>query len=84
MFPHPGDVLLIDQAASVQFAGQSRLVLRVISVSERPTCQGWCWVSGYVLDDSGAAVDRREVFVRMEGLRHYEPRTARRRNECPR
>ena len=72
MVPHPGDVLVVDHEASVQFSGVRRLLLRVISVSEKPTYQGWGWVSGYVLDGSGAATGRREIFVRLEGLRRHE------------
>jgi hypothetical protein len=67
--PRPGDVLLIDERASVQFAGDRALVLRVISVSDYPTYYGWCWLTGYVLDADGQAVDRRHVFVQFAGLR---------------
>jgi hypothetical protein len=69
MIPHSGDVLLVDHNASVQFAGQNRLVLRVISVRQKPTYEGWVWLAGYVLDESETAVDRREIFVQMDGLR---------------
>jgi len=69
MIPHPGDVLVVDDRASVQFAGPRRLVFRVISVRQEATYQGWVWIAGYVLDGSGAAVGRREIFVRLEGLR---------------
>lgn len=68
MVPKPGDVLLLDGRASVQFAGGQTLLLRVTVVSDRPTYHGWCWLTGYVLDKSGKAVDRREVFVRLAGL----------------
>ena len=71
MIPRPGDVLIVDGQASVQFAGDRRLIFRVISVSTKPTYQGWAWINGYVLDGSGAAIDRREIFVRHEGLRHH-------------
>lgn len=72
----PGAVLLIDGRASVQFAGDRALVLRVISVSERPTYHGWAWLTGYVLDGAGQALDRREVFVQVAGLRPVSVRTA--------
>jgi hypothetical protein len=83
MVPHPGDVLVVDHEASVQFSGQCRLLLRVISVSARPTYQGWGWVSGYLLDGSGVATGRREIFVRLEGLRRHESGAGRPRNEGP-
>ncbi|MEQ4300533.1 hypothetical protein ABNF97_03920 [Plantactinospora sp. B6F1] len=67
--PKPGEVLLLDRQASVQFAGDRTLVLRVINVSERPTYHGWCWLTGYALDRDGQATDRREVFVQLAGLR---------------
>lgn len=69
LVPKPGDVLLLDGRASVQFAGDRALVLRVIQVSERPTYHGWCWLTGYALDRAGDAVGRREVFVQLAGLR---------------
>lgn len=73
MVPHPGDVLVVDHEASVQFSGRRQLRLRVISVCEKPTYQGWAWVNGYVLNDAGVAIDRRKVFVRLAGLRFFEP-----------
>lgn len=65
-----GDVLVVGAEASVQFAGDRAIVLRVVSVCRKPTYHGWCWLTGYVLNRSGEAVDRREVFVRTAGLRH--------------
>ena len=73
MRPKPRDVLLIDGRASVQFAGDRALRLRVISVSDYPTYHGWCWLTGYVLDPSGQARSRREVFVQLAGLRPAPP-----------
>ncbi|GAA0478103.1 hypothetical protein Aca07nite_44960 [Actinoplanes capillaceus] len=73
MIPHPGDVLVVDGRASVQFADGRRLVFRVISVSPKPTYHGWAWLSGYVLDAAGDAIERREIFVREEGLRRFQP-----------
>ncbi|MGC4744488.1 hypothetical protein ACLQ28_02315 [Micromonospora sp. DT201] len=65
----PGDVLLIGEACSVQFAGARALRLRLVSVDPRPTYHGWVWLAGYVLNDKGLAVDKREVYVRRAGLR---------------
>lgn len=73
-----GDLLLIDGRASVQFTGDRRLRFRVLSVDPKPTYHGWVWLSGYVLDDHGEAVERRDVFVQVAGLRRLrEPVRAR-------
>ncbi|WP_240638924.1 hypothetical protein [Micromonospora ureilytica] len=64
----PGDLLLIGEACSVQFAGDRALRLRLVSVDPRPTYHGWVWLTGYVLNDKGLAVDKREVFVQQAGL----------------
>jgi hypothetical protein len=71
--PRPGDVLIVDKYASVQFAGGRGLVFRVISVSRQPTYVGWTWLTGYVLDEAGNAIERREIFVRADGLRCVRP-----------
>lgn len=67
--PAPGDLLAIDGRASVQFAGDRALLLRVVAVSQRPTYEGWVWLTGYVIDRSGDATGKREVFVQLAGLR---------------
>ncbi|MFE9955297.1 hypothetical protein [Micromonospora sp. NPDC005299] len=72
MRPEPGDLLRIDGRASVQFAGDRALTFRVVSVCPRPTYTGWVWLTGYVLDRRGQAVDRREVFVQLAGLRRVD------------
>ncbi|WFE52023.1 hypothetical protein [Micromonospora sp. WMMD1155] len=77
----PGDLLLIGAACSVQFTGDRALRLRLVSVDERPTYEGWVWLTGYVLNDKGLAVDKREVFVQQAGLRvlHAAPAESRSR-----
>ncbi|MFI7573765.1 hypothetical protein [Micromonospora sp. NPDC049497] len=65
----PGDVLLIGEACSVQFAGDRALRLRLVSVDPRSTYHGWVWLTGYVLNDKGLAVDKREVYVQRAGVR---------------
>ncbi|GAB3810449.1 hypothetical protein [Micromonospora zhanjiangensis] len=57
--PRPGDLLVIDGRASVQFAGDCALLFRVTTVSERPTYHGWIWLTGYVRHE--ALFDRVEV-----------------------
>ncbi|GAB3148523.1 hypothetical protein GCM10027290_33370 [Micromonospora sonneratiae] len=74
--PEPGDELWIGRPASVQFAGQPPFVFRVISIDPRPTYRGWAWITGYQLDEQGNAVDKREIFVRLAGLRRAVRRLA--------
>ncbi|PZF91208.1 hypothetical protein C1I93_21890 [Micromonospora endophytica] len=76
MDPTPGDVFHVGAAASVQFSGVRSLTFRVIKVGDRPTYHGWVWLTGYVLDRSGNAVDRREIFVQRAGLRLLVSATA--------
>ncbi|WP_255509828.1 hypothetical protein [Micromonospora sp. AP08] len=68
MRPQPGDLLRIDGRASVQFAGDRALTFRVVSVCPKPTYTGWVWLTGYVIDRRGQAIDRREIFVQLAGL----------------
>lgn len=80
--PEPGDLLLVGAAASVQFGGDRALVVRVISVSDKPTYDGWAWLTAYVLDQHGQAVDKREIFVQLAGRRPTSlapPKRSRRR-----
>ncbi|MFF5054881.1 hypothetical protein ACFY1S_17045 [Micromonospora sp. NPDC000663] len=73
--PCPGDLLVIDGRASVQFAGDRALTFRVVCVSDQPTYQGWVWLTGYVLNRRGDATAKREVFVQLAGLRPAVPVT---------
>nr|WP_236646677.1 hypothetical protein [Micromonospora acroterricola] len=66
--PATGDIVLIGAAASVQFAGDRALRLRISAVNLGPTYHGWIWLTGYVLDKRGRAVDRREVYVQAAGI----------------
>jgi hypothetical protein len=66
MLPSSGDVLRVTRAASVQFV--SPMLFRVIRVHDWATYDGWCWLDGYELDNTGDAVERRTIFVQIEGL----------------
>ncbi|MFD0819980.1 hypothetical protein ACFQ0D_17100, partial [Micromonospora zhanjiangensis] len=66
--PSPGDVVRLGREASVQFGGDRALVLRVTVVNDRPTYDGWVWLTGYVLGETGEAIDKREVFVQVAGI----------------
>ncbi|HEY2948343.1 MAG TPA: hypothetical protein VGJ53_08090 [Micromonosporaceae bacterium] len=81
MLPRSGDVLHVTRAASVQFV--EPLLFRVIRVHDWPTYDGWVWLDGYELNPAGEAVDRRSIFVQVNGLRQVglpeaRPRAARR------
>ncbi|WP_405432266.1 hypothetical protein [Micromonospora sp. NBC_00617] len=67
--PSPGDLLIVDGRASVQFAGDRALTFRVVSVSDQPTYHGWIWLTGYLLNRRGDATAKREVYVLLAGLR---------------
>ncbi|MEK8109491.1 hypothetical protein NKG94_42855 [Micromonospora sp. M12] len=75
----PGVLLLIGEACSVQFAGDRAVRLRLVSVDPRPTYHGWVWLTGYVLNGKGVAVDKREVFVQRTGCGYCAPHPARAR-----
>jgi hypothetical protein len=64
----PGDVLHVGAEASVQFSGDRALTFRVIRIDSRSTYEGWIWLEGYVLGPAGAALQRRRIFVRRDGL----------------
>ncbi|WP_243706350.1 hypothetical protein [Micromonospora sp. KC721] len=64
----PGDVVHVGADASVQFGGERSLIFRVIKVCDQPTYHGWVWLTGYVLDRAGNAIDRREIYVQRAGL----------------
>jgi hypothetical protein len=68
LVPQPGDVVHVGGDASVQFQGDRALTLRVIRIDSRSTYEGWIWLEGYVLDPAGAALQRRRIFVRRDGL----------------
>lgn len=67
LLPRSGDVLHVTRAASVQFL--EPLLFRVIRVHDWQTYQGWVWLDGYELNAAGEAVDRRSIFVQINGLR---------------
>lgn len=69
--PAAGEVLRITRAASAQFAAP--MLFRVIRPHDWPTYRGWVWLDGYQLDAAGDAVERRSIFVRVDGLRTVPP-----------
>lgn len=73
MILKPGDVLHVNQDASVQFGGDRALIFRIIRVSDQPTYHGWIWLTGYVLDKAGKALARREIYVLEAGLQRATP-----------
>lgn len=69
--PRSGDVLRVTKSASVQFA--EPMLFRVIRVHDWPTYDGWAWLDGYQLDSSGDAVERRSIFVLVDGIQQVAP-----------
>jgi hypothetical protein len=67
--PRSGDVVHLARAASVQFDGARAILFRIIRVHDWPTSYGWVWLDGYTLNAQGDAVERRSVFVQIDGLR---------------
>ena len=82
MLPRSGDVLHVTRAASVQFA--EPIYFRVIRVHDWPTYHGWIWLDGYELDPSGDAVERRSIFVQLNGLRPLQTNAGRHNHLSPR
>jgi hypothetical protein len=71
VLPRSGDVLRVTKAASVQFT--EPMLFRVIRVHDWPTYDGWAWLDGYQLDNSGDAIERRSIFVLIAGLQRVAP-----------
>ncbi|TCB98110.1 hypothetical protein E0H26_10405 [Micromonospora zingiberis] len=69
----PG-VYLLTCEASPQFS--KPITVRLIRErTDRHTYCGWTWIEVYQLDARGNAVDRRELYVRPDGLRPVPPPT---------
>lgn len=73
--PRVGDEVIVGHAASVQFGGGRAITMRLISVGEPVTADGFAWIEGYVLDGRQATC-KRAVFVRLAGLRKPQRRRA--------
>ena len=71
MLPQSGDVLVVGKAASVQFTHP--ILFRVIRVLDIETYEGCRWLEGYELNNAGDAVERRQIFVQVAGLRMAQP-----------
>ncbi|WP_348650333.1 hypothetical protein [Verrucosispora sp. WMMA2044] len=67
----PG-VYLLTRDASPQFTRP--IAVRVIRErTGRSTYDGWAWIEVYQLDSRGEAIDRRELYVRPDGMRPAPP-----------
>jgi hypothetical protein len=71
--PRSGDTLYLDARASVQFAGDRAIWFRVIRPLDVVCTRGWVWLDGFELSPHGDALERREVFVQLDGLRSLPP-----------
>jgi hypothetical protein len=61
----------VTRAASVQFT--TPMLFRVIRVHDWSTYDGWAWLDGYELNSLGDAVERRSIFVQLDGLQPAQP-----------
>jgi hypothetical protein len=68
-----GSLVFVGSEASVQFGGGRAFAFRVIRMRDWPTYDGWVWIDGYQLDGFGDAVARRDIFVKLAGLRAVSP-----------
>jgi hypothetical protein len=51
------------------------MLFRVIRVHDWSTYNGWAWLDGYELNSVGDAVERRSIFVQLDGLQPAQPHT---------
>jgi len=49
------------------------MMFRVIRVHDWHTYDGWAWLDGYQLNAVGDAIERRSIFVQVNGLRPARP-----------
>lgn len=81
MLPRSGDVVRVTRAASVQFT--SPMLFRIIRVHDWPTYDGWVWLDGYELNNIGEAIERRSIFVQVDGLQRAQPTMPNRYRAAP-
>jgi hypothetical protein len=81
VLPRSGDVLRVTRAASVQFT--TPMLFRVIRVHDWSTYNGWAWLDGYELNSAGDAVERRSIFVQLDGLQQAQAATPNRYRASP-
>lgn len=81
--PRPGHVVEVGAACSVQFASNRGFHFRIRHVEAKPTYVGWVWLDGYQLSAAGDAIERRSIFVQINGLRPVPDGWPRHRNERP-
>jgi hypothetical protein len=71
MTPRPGQIVQIGRPASVQF--NQPFPFRVIGVNPKTTCEGWVYLDGYQLNIRGEAIERRTLFVQLNGVQLIPP-----------
>ena len=70
----PGVVLLITKHASAQFAAVEPFPFRLITHRTYGSTPAGCtWIDGYQLHPAGHAVERRQLFVQIDGLKVLRP-----------
>jgi hypothetical protein len=63
-----GHTVHIGADCGVQFASGRDLTLRVTVTEDSKSWDGIAWITGYVLNHAGQAIERREVYVIVAGL----------------
>jgi hypothetical protein len=69
--PRPGQVVILDRTASIQFDGDRAITVRILEVDDRSTYDDWVWLTVSVLGPAAARrrAAVRTVFVQRAGLR---------------
>ncbi len=70
--PPPGSVVVLDRDTTPQLAGQDPIYMRVTRVEPGGQDPTWAWLHGYQLDSTGHAIERREIYVRLAGIRRVD------------
>ena len=58
----------VARGADVQVQFSEPMMFRVIRVHDWQTYDGWAWLDGYQLNSAGDAVERRSIYVQLQGL----------------
>jgi hypothetical protein len=70
----PGTVVRVGRAANFRYLARS-VRIRLVRVEREPTSEELVWIDGYVLDETDEAIERRQLIVRLAGLRRDRHRS---------
>lgn len=79
-----GQVVHIGADCGIQFASGRDLIMRVGHTEASKSWDGMAFITGYVLGPDGRAVDHRQVYVIVAGLRWVDQAPDRRPANTPR